>query len=65
MDLFVTRLRTLSKTCDFGEQIDEAIRDQVIDKCVSKELRRRLFREPEIDLSKLLRISRAFEQSHF
>ena len=64
-DAFVTRLRTLSKTCDFGEQTDEAIRDQVIDKCVSKELRRRLLREPDIDLSKLLTISRAFEQSHF
>ena len=65
MDVFVTRLRTLSKTCDFGEQTDEAIRDQVIDKCVSKELRRRLLPEPNIDLSKLLTISRAFEQSHF
>jgi hypothetical protein len=46
MDVFVTRLRTLSKTCVFGEQTDEAIRDQAIDKCVSKELRRRLLREP-------------------
>jgi hypothetical protein len=53
MDVFVTRLRTLSKTCVFGEQTDEAIRDQAIDKCVSKELRRRLLREPDIDLSKL------------
>ena len=65
MDVFATRLRTLSKTCAFGEQTDEAIRDQAIDKCVSKELRRRLLREPDIDLSKLLTISRAFEQSHF
>ena len=65
MDVFVTRLRTLSKTCVSGEQTDEAICDQAIDKCVSKELRRRLLREPDIDLSKLLTISRAFEQSHF
>ena len=65
MDVFVTRLRTLSKTCNFGKQTDEAIRDQVIDKCVSKELRRRLLREPDIDFLKLLTISRAFEQSHF
>ncbi|CAB4019152.1 Retrovirus-related Pol poly from transposon, partial [Paramuricea clavata] len=65
MDVFVTRSRTLSKTCVFGEQTDEAIRDQAIDKCVSKELRRPLLREPDIDLSKLLTISRAFEQSHF
>jgi hypothetical protein len=49
MDVFVTRLRTLSKTCVFGEQTDEAIRDQAIDKCVSKELRRRLLREPDND----------------
>ena len=64
-DVFVTRLRTLSKTCDFGEQTDEAIRDQVIDKCVSKELRRHLLCEPDIDLSRLLTISCAFEQLHF
>ena len=58
LDVFVTRLRTLNKTCDFGEQTDEAIRDQVIDKCVSKELHRRLLRELDIDLSRLLTISR-------
>ncbi len=44
MDAFVTRLRSLSKTCEFGDQTDEAIRDQAIDKCVSTELRRRLLR---------------------
>ncbi|CAB3981073.1 Hypothetical predicted protein [Paramuricea clavata] len=65
MDVFATRVRTLSKTCVFGEQTDEGIRDRATDKCVSKELRRRLLREPDIDLSKLLTISRAFEQSHF
>ena len=65
MDVFVTRLRTASKTCNFGDQTEEAIRDQAIDKCNSIELRHRLLRENEIDLAKLLTISRAFEQSHF
>ena len=65
MNVFVTRLCSLNKTCEFGDQTDEAIRDQAIDKCVSIELRRRLLREHDIDLSKLLTISRAFEQLHF
>ena len=42
MNVFVTRLCSLNKTCEFGDQTDEAIRDQAIDKCVSIELRRRL-----------------------
>ncbi|CAB4034258.1 Hypothetical predicted protein [Paramuricea clavata] len=65
-DDYMTALEKFNdKTCVFGEQTDEAIRDQAIDKCVSKELRRRLLREPDIDLSKLLTTSRALEQSHF
>ena len=37
------------------------MRDQFIDKCLSKPLRRRLLREPDLKLDKLLAIARATE----
>lgn len=35
IDTFVTRLKKLAKTCDYGENEAEMIRDQVVDKCNS------------------------------
>ncbi|CAB4025058.1 Transposon Ty3-I Gag-Pol poly, partial [Paramuricea clavata] len=61
MDAFVTRLRTLAKTCQFDTSLDEMIRDQVIEKCASNALRRRLLREQELTLNNLLSIARSFE----
>ena len=42
IDQFVTRLKQKSLSCDYGESSDELIRDQVIDKCRSVALRRKL-----------------------
>ena len=61
MDAYVTRLRTLSKTCEFGTSLGEMIRDQIIEKCASNALRRRLLRERELTLDNLLLIARSFE----
>ena len=58
-------LRQVSLTYKFSEPSDEVIRDRRINKCLSKEPRSRLLREPDTDLAKLLTISRAFEQSDF
>ena len=41
LDAFATRLRQLVKTCDNGERANEMIRDQLVDKCHSRDLRRR------------------------
>ena len=55
---FVTRLKDASRTCDFENYSQEsAIVDSVICKCVSNRLRRRLLREPKLDLKTLLEIS--------
>ena len=55
---FVTRLKDASRTCDFENYSQEsAIVDSVISKCVSNRLRRRLLREPKLDLKTLLEIS--------
>ena len=39
MDSCATRLRNLAKSCEYGN-VDEMIRDQVVDKCASNSLRR-------------------------
>ena len=39
---YVTRLRQLAVSCEFGDNVQEYIRDQVIDRCYLESLRRRL-----------------------
>ena len=47
VEQFVTRLRQKAQTCEFGDAatVDEQIRDQVISKCLSHELRRKLLQK--------------------
>lgn len=61
VDAYVTRLKNLAKTCNFGALQNDAIRDQVIDLCRSTKLRRRLLREKDLTLEKLQEIARASE----
>ena len=44
---YATRLSTLSKTCEFHDNKDEIV-DQIIEKCKSKKLRKRLLKEHEL-----------------
>ena len=60
---FVTRLRQLAAVCDFGSTVNDFIRDQVIDKCLSKSLRTKLLAEKDLTLDKLLEIAQAKEAS--
>ena len=39
---FVTRLRHMVKDCDYGDQTEKQIRDQVVQRCKSHELRPKL-----------------------
>ncbi|CAC5396187.1 unnamed protein product [Mytilus coruscus] len=61
IDSYVTRLKNLAKTCDFGTMLNDAIRDQVIDMCYSTKLRRRLLREKDLTLEKVQDIARESE----
>ncbi|CAG2218703.1 unnamed protein product [Mytilus edulis] len=61
IDNYVTRLKNLAKTCDFGIMLNDAIRDQVVDMCYSTKLRRRLLREKDLTLEKVQDIARASE----
>ena len=61
VDQFVCRLRQRSASCDFAD-VDEAIRDQLIEKCRDQRLRRKfLERSGDGKLKDLQDIARAYE----
>ena len=47
--------------CNFGENEDDVIRDQIIDKCVSNELRRKLLESENLTLDTAIKTARAHE----
>ena len=63
MGQFVTRLRQSARDCDFGDKTDEFIRDQVIDRCHSEQLRTKFLAEKELTLAKVLSLAAAKELS--
>lgn len=58
---FVTRLRQIAENCNFEASKDDMIRDQVVEKCTLKGLRKRLLQEENLTLEKVLNISRTIE----
>ena len=61
-DQFVTRLFQLSENCDFGKSKEEQIRDQLIDKCRSHDLRKKLLAvSGKLTLQKARDIARSME----
>ncbi|CAG2236573.1 unnamed protein product [Mytilus edulis] len=60
IDQFITRLRQKAIYCNFGN-VDEAICDQVIDKCSSKRLRRKLLERHNVTLQQLRETAQAME----
>ncbi|CAG2215593.1 unnamed protein product [Mytilus edulis] len=66
IEQYITRLRQRADTCDFGNQnaIDERIRDQIIDKCLSHHLRRKLLEKGRtLTLANVRSIAKAMEDS--
>ena len=61
VDQFITRLRRQGENCNW-DNADEPIRDQVIDKCRSADLRRKLLlKGTHLTLEKVQEIARSFE----
>ena len=56
---YVTRLRKLAASCNFADAKDDFIRDQVVEKCKSNVLRRKLLAEADLTLAKVLTIAQA------
>jgi hypothetical protein len=66
IEQYITRLRQCAETCDFGnrEAVDEQIRDQVIDKCLNHNLRKKLLEKGRTLTLEILReTSKVFEDS--
>ena len=61
---FVTRLRKLTASCEYGNQTEEQIRDQVIATCSSTGLRKELLTEPDLTLAKVIEIAQVMETAH-
>ena len=64
VDQFVVRLSNQAVNCEFGATKNEQIRDQIIDKCKSTELRRKLLgKGHELTLAETQKIARSMELS--
>ncbi|XP_068703709.1 uncharacterized protein [Montipora foliosa] len=66
VEQFVTRLRQKAQSCEFGDAaaVDEQIRDQVISKCLSHNIRRKHLEKGKIlTLQQLREIARVMEDS--
>ena len=60
VDQFVCRLRQKALKCDFTD-VDETIRDQLIEKCLDPKLRRKFLEKANATLTDLQEIARAHE----
>ena len=63
IDAYLSSLRELAKAREFGEFEDEMIRDQIVKKCHSTNLKERLLAQDSLDLAKTIRIARSNEHA--
>ena len=60
---FATRLRRASKDCDYGEDTDNQIRDEILGKCTSTYIKRKLLEERQgLTLARALEIAENCEK---
>ncbi|KAG1933981.1 retrotransposable element [Pimephales promelas] len=62
-DKYVTDLKVLADTCNFGTARDSLIRDRIVCGIMNSHVRERLLRETELTLEKCVRICKASELS--
>lgn len=63
VDKYVTELKILAVPCEFGNELENLIRDRLVLGIQDKGLQERLLREPELELKKALDTCRANEAS--
>ena len=61
VDKFVVRLCRQARQCNFGESLNDNLRDQIIEKLPDMELKRKLLETRNITLSQVLEKVRASE----
>lgn len=60
-DSFVMRLRIQANRCEFGQQVDENIKDQITSSCNSSLLRRKILERDEIILDDIVKMAKIIE----
>ena len=58
---YVVELRRLATHCQFGEYLDEALRDRLVCGMRNTATQKRLLSEPELSLKKAIELSQAYE----
>lgn len=61
IDSYVIRLREQANRCEFGNQKDENIKDQITASCNSSSLRRKILKRGDQDLNSVLKLARISE----
>ena len=64
IDSYVNELKTIAKTCEFGELAESLIRDRIVCGIRDDRVRVRLLREQDLDLQKAITICRASETTN-
>ena len=64
IDSWHTRLRMKASTCEFGDQTDSLIRDQIVACCQSSKLRLKLLQVANISLQDTLQTARSLETAN-
>lgn len=64
IDMFLMRLREQAERCDFGDQLDGNIRDQITSGCASDILRRKILERGDESLAKLIQMAQMIEIVH-
>ena len=63
IDEYVTQLRLLAETCDFGSLKDSLIRDMIIFGCNDERLKESMLREPDLSLARAIEMCRLTERA--
>lgn len=63
VDKYVTELKKLANPCDFGDQLENLIRDRLVLGIADKNVQERLLRDADLKLDKALNHCRSSEQS--
>ncbi|XP_061178377.1 uncharacterized protein K02A2.6-like [Saccostrea echinata] len=61
IETYITELKTLASTCNFGQVADSLIRDRIVCRIVNTHLRERLLRKLDLSLDKCVDMCRAAE----
>lgn len=61
INIFEIRLRTQAERCDFGDQMEDNIKDQVTETCTSDLLRRKILERGSDNLHEILKMAKVIE----